>query len=115
MLPALARDQDEPAADWTAVPQHFVRSLARDTGTIVIQCGEGADEILHGYDGYVQHRRFAARFQRLPRPVRRPLGAAARPARPAGWGAGSGTARRWTTPASSSIPYWGGEICFRGA
>lgn len=113
LLPALARDQDEPAADWTAVPQHFVSKLARDTGTIVIQCGEGADELLHGYDGYVQHRRFSAPFQRLPRPVRRPLGAAAgRATRGLGRAVRHGEALY--DAGHSSIPYWGGEICFRG-
>jgi asparagine synthase (glutamine-hydrolysing) len=112
-LPELARHQDEPAADWTAVPQHFVSRLARDTGTIVIQCGEGADEILHGYRGYVSHRRVAAPFQRVPRPLRIPIGiAAARATRRLGRGIRHGEALY--DAAHSSIPYWGGSIFFRG-
>lgn len=112
-LPELARSQDEPAADWTAVPQHFVSKLARDSGTIVIQCGEGADELLHGYDGYVAHRRYAAPFQRLPGVVRRPLGVAAgRATRALGRGIRHGEALY--DAGFSSIPYWGGAICFRG-
>ena len=112
-LPRLAYHQDDPAADWTAVPQHFVSKLARDSGTIVIQCGEGADELLHGYDGYLAHRRFSAPFQRLPSIVRRPLGVAAgRATRTLGRGIRHGEALY--DAGYSSIPYWGGEICFRG-
>ncbi len=112
-LPMLAHHQDEPAADWTAVPQHFVSQLARETGTIVVQCGEGADELLHGYDGYSAHRRFAVPFQRLPRSVRRPLGAAAgRVTQRLGRGIRHGEALY--DAAHSAIPYWGGDLCFRG-
>jgi asparagine synthase (glutamine-hydrolysing) len=112
-LPQLAYHQDEPAADWTAVPQHFVSRLARETGTIVIQCGEGSDELLHGYDGYAAHRRYAVPFQRLPRPIRLPVGlAAARTTRRLGRGIRHGEALY--DAARSAIPYWGGEVCFRG-
>jgi asparagine synthase (glutamine-hydrolysing) len=112
-LPDLVNHQDEPMADWTAVPQHFVSKLARSTGTIVIQCGEGADEILHGYKGYVTHRRFTVPFQRLPTAVRRPLGvAAARATRGLGRGIRHGEAIY--DAGHSRIPYWGGAICFRG-
>ena len=113
-LPLLADHQDDPAADWTAVPQHFVSRLAKDTGTIVIQCGEGADELLHGYDGYAAHRRFAAPFQRLPGAIRAPAGRlAALATRRVGHGIRHGEAL--SDAGSSRIPYWGGEICFRGA
>ena len=68
-VPELVFHQDEPLSDWTAVPQHFVTRLARETGTIVVQVGEGADELFHGYQGYVDHRRFVVPFQRwVPRP-----------------------------------------------
>ncbi len=112
-LPQLAYHQDEPAADWTAVPQHFVSRLARESGTIVIQCGEGSDELFHGYNGYVAHRRFAVPFQRLPRPVRLPMGlAATRTTRRIGRGIRHGEALY--DAAHSTIPFWGGEVCFRG-
>jgi asparagine synthase (glutamine-hydrolysing) len=112
-LPRLAHQQDEPASDWTAVPQHFVTKLARDSGTIVVQCGEGADEIFHGYDGYVFHRKYAVPFQRLPRPVRRGLGlAASRATRRLGRGIRHGEALY--DAGYSSLPYWGGALCFRG-
>src|SRR4051794_5290200 len=44
-LPTLLYHQDEPLADWTSIPQHYVSKLVRDSGTIVVQAGEGADEL----------------------------------------------------------------------
>ncbi len=112
-LPRMVFHEDEPLADWTAIPQHFVSQLARDSGTVVVQCGEGADEILHGYKGYVDHRRYVLPFQRIPRPLRRPIGvAAARATRRAGRGVRHGEALY--DAGHSRLPFWGGAICFRG-
>ncbi|HEX5192367.1 MAG TPA: asparagine synthase (glutamine-hydrolyzing) [Solirubrobacteraceae bacterium] len=112
-LLAMSFHEDEPGADWTALPQHRLSWLARETGTIVIQCGEGADELLHGYDGYAAHRRFAVPFQRIPRVLRAPLGVAAgRATRRLGRGVRHGEALR--DAGHSSIPYWGGSIFYRG-
>ena len=77
-IPQLIEHQDEPTSDWTAIPQHFVTKLARDTGTPVVQVGEGADEIFHGYKGYADHRRWVVPFQRrVPDWAQRPIGDAA--------------------------------------
>ena len=73
-LPRMIHHQDEPTADPTSIPQHFVAQLARDNGTIVVQCGEGSDELFHGYKGYADHRRYVVPFQRVPQPLRRGLG-----------------------------------------
>ena len=114
-LPELIFHQDEPLSDWTAIPQHFVTRLARETGTIVVQVGEGADELFHGYRGYVDHRRVVVPFQRwVPRPIRPADGRRGRAGDDARSGAASATARRSTTPATAAIPYWGGALCFRG-
>jgi asparagine synthase (glutamine-hydrolysing) len=48
-LPELVRETDEPLADLAAVPLHFVTRLARQELKVVLS-GEGADEILAGYD-----------------------------------------------------------------
>ncbi|NDJ36677.1 MAG: asparagine synthase (glutamine-hydrolyzing), partial [Chloroflexi bacterium] len=48
-LPALIYHQDEPIADPVCVPLYYVSKLARDSGTIVVQVGEGADELFSGY------------------------------------------------------------------
>jgi asparagine synthase (glutamine-hydrolysing) len=113
-VPELVYHQDEPLSDWTAVPQHFVSRLARETGTIVVQVGEGADELFHGYDGYVDHRRVVVPFQRwVPRAIRRPVGAvAAHATARAGRAVRHGEALY--DAGHSRIPYWGGALCFRG-
>jgi len=64
----IARQQDEPLADPVCVPLYFVTKLARETGTIVLHAGEGADEVFCGYDKY---RRFMRYHQRLWRPLDR--------------------------------------------
>ena len=48
-LPDLIFHQDEPIADPVCVPLYYVSKLARDSGTTVVQVGEGADEIFSGY------------------------------------------------------------------
>ena len=116
-LPELIYHQDEPLADWVCVPLHFVSKLAREDGTIVVQVGEGSDEIFHGYDGYIQAARFRRRywepFQRVPPSLRRASGRAA-----------TGLARRVgrgevhvqsiVEAAEGRLPFWGGAIAYRG-
>jgi asparagine synthase (glutamine-hydrolysing) len=113
-IPELIFHQDEPLSDWTAIPQHFVSSLARDTGTVVVQVGEGADELFHGYKGYVDHRRVVVPFQRwVPRMIGRPFGRLAVEAtRRTGRGIRHGEALY--DAGHSRIPYWGGALGFRG-
>jgi asparagine synthase (glutamine-hydrolysing) len=48
-LPIMATLQDEPLADPVCVPVYYVSKLARDSGVIVCQVGEGADELFCGY------------------------------------------------------------------
>ena len=45
----MIRLQDEPIADPVCVPIYFVSKLARESGTVVVQVGEGADELFSGY------------------------------------------------------------------
>jgi len=82
-LSELVFHQDEPIADPVCVPLYFVAKLARETGTVVVQSGEGADEIFSGYDKYVRYLRIHERFwrhaERLPRFGRRAAVSAARP------------------------------------
>ena len=113
-LPQMVFHHDEPLSDWTAIPQHFVTRLARETGTIVVQVGEGADELFHGYQGYVDHRRMIVPFQRwVPRPVRRAVGAVAVEATTR-LGRGVRHGEALYDAGHSRIPYWGGALCFRG-
>lgn len=51
-LPKMVHFQDEPLADPVCVPIYYVSKLARDCGTIVVQVGEGSDELFAGYGLY---------------------------------------------------------------
>jgi asparagine synthase (glutamine-hydrolysing) len=116
-MPRMIFHQDEPIADWVCVPLHYVSQLARDSGTIVVQVGEGSDELFHGYDGYINaarfHRRFWAPLQGVPGPLRRStVSAAATLARRAGLGEVNTLQAAETI--AGRIPFWGGAICYHG-
>lgn len=107
--------QDEPIADPVGVPLYYVARLARATGTIVMQSGEGSDEILSGYEKYVRYLRIYERFwrhaERLPRAARRGASAAARPVLEAFWAKPLATelARRF---GADEELFWGAAIVF---
>jgi asparagine synthase (glutamine-hydrolysing) len=48
-LPTLVRVQDEPIADNVCIPLYFLARLVKQSGTTVVQVGEGADENFLGY------------------------------------------------------------------
>jgi asparagine synthase (glutamine-hydrolysing) len=116
-LPEMIFHQDEPIADWVCVPLHYVSRLARDSGTIVVQVGEGSDELFHGYDNYINaarfHRRVWEPFQHLPRPIRhgtsRAVAGLARRV-----GRGEVQALQVAEAAAGREPFWGGAICYQG-
>ncbi|MBX7221653.1 MAG: asparagine synthase (glutamine-hydrolyzing) [Blastocatellia bacterium] len=82
-LPELIFHQDEPIADPVCVPLYYVSKLVRDSGTIVVQVGEGSDEIFCGYPNYVDflkiYEKGWGQLERLPNGVKRGLAAAAAP------------------------------------
>src|ERR1044072_9274142 len=82
-LPDLVFHQDEPLADPVCVPLYYVSRLARESGTIVVQVGEGSDELFSGYDKYVKYLRLYERFwrhaERAPLIARRAAGGLASP------------------------------------
>src|SRR5205809_3267398 len=82
-LPELVFHQDEPTADPVCVPLYYVSKLARDTGTIVVQVGEGSDEIFAGYDWFRTYLKIEERFwryaERAPLAARRAAAAVAVP------------------------------------
>jgi asparagine synthase (glutamine-hydrolysing) len=58
----LAYHEDEPNGDPVCIPLHFVSKLARDSGTIVVQVGEGADEEFLGYPWMIRDLDFRKKF-----------------------------------------------------
>src|SRR5262249_20943910 len=58
-LPLLVRLQDEPIADNVCIPLYFLAKLVRDSGTTVVQVGEGADENFLGYWWCEHYRRLS--------------------------------------------------------
>ena len=66
-LPLLVRLQDEPIADNVCIPLYFLAKLVKDTGTTVVQVGEGADENLLGYWWCEHYRRL---YESVYRPAR---------------------------------------------
>ena len=116
-LPEMVHHQDEPLADWVCVPLYYVSKLARDNGTIVVQVGEGSDELFHGYQSYVdavaRRRRWWEPFQHVPAPLRRvaarsALGLASRAGR------GQFHAQYVADAAAGRQPFWGGAIAWQG-
>lgn len=74
-IPTLVYHQDEPIADPVCVPLYYVSKLARDSGVIVVQIGEGSDELFCGYDSYMLavglNRRWWPLYLRVPLWLRR--------------------------------------------
>lgn len=113
-LPGLIYHQDEPLADPVCVPLNYVSRLAKESGTTVVQVGEGADEIFCGYAGYMRflrgYRREWRALQAIPRPL---LRAAAGPATTLltrrGMGQRADVVRR---AAAGEEFFWGGASVF---
>ncbi|MBK7887885.1 MAG: asparagine synthase (glutamine-hydrolyzing) [Bacteroidetes bacterium] len=57
-LPHIIDSFDEPMADATCIPIYFLSKLAREKGTIVVQTGDGADELFAGYRSWLQYNRY---------------------------------------------------------
>ena len=113
-LPLLVRLQDEPIADNVCIPLYFLAKLVKDSGTTVVQVGEGADENFLGYWWCEHYRRLdEAVYQPARRGMplwRRAVAALAQP-RAALSGEAlevQGRARR------GEELFWGGAACWWG-
>ncbi|TAN56508.1 MAG: asparagine synthase (glutamine-hydrolyzing), partial [Magnetospirillum sp.] len=67
-LPQLVALQDEPIADNVCIPLYFLAQLVKESGTTVVQVGEGADENFLGYWWCEDYRR---RWVDIYEPARR--------------------------------------------
>ena len=114
-LPELVFHQDEPIADPVCVPLYYVSKLARDNGTIVVQVGEGADEIFAGYDWFRKYVRINDLFwrhaQNLPSSMRRTAAALAKPLMEGSFNKRTAIELVRRLGAGESL-FWGGAIVF---
>ncbi len=114
-LPELVFHQDEPLADPVCVPLYYVSKLARDSGTIVVQVGEGADEIFAGYDWFRKYVRIDELFwqqaEKLPLALRHSLSAMAKPLMEASFNKRTAIELVRRLGAGEAL-FWGGAIVF---
>ncbi|MFH0846722.1 MAG: asparagine synthase (glutamine-hydrolyzing) [Chloroflexota bacterium] len=117
-VPRLVYHQDEPIADWVCVPLFFLSKLARDNGVIVVQIGEGSDELFFGYDGYMTYlnvyKRFWKPYMRMPRALRKMVYSLSSPLSPF-VGKGPGVRGILRSAALDEELFWGGAIAFSEA
>ncbi len=73
-LESMVWHEDEPNGDPVCIPLYFLSKLTRESGTTVIQVGEGSDEQLVGYPWMLREWKFYNSywkyFQRLPKSLR---------------------------------------------
>jgi asparagine synthase (glutamine-hydrolysing) len=67
-LEVVSRSLAEPLGDPAVLPTWLLADAAREHVKVILS-GEGADELFGGYPTYLGHL-FAARWQRVPRPLR---------------------------------------------
>jgi asparagine synthase (glutamine-hydrolysing) len=115
-MPKLAWYADEPVADWVNLPLYYLAELAREDRTAVVQVGEGADELLHGYGSYMRARRLDERYAgllaTLPDRVRRGIARSAEEAARR-VGRGATLSAFVSETARGRLPFWGGHVVFR--
>ncbi len=74
LLPKLVRQYGEPFGDHSALACFYLAELAREQVTVALN-GDGGDESFAGYQRYTSNV-LAARFERLPAPLRGAIAAA---------------------------------------
>ncbi len=53
-IPKYAYHADDPNGDQVCLPLYWLSKLTRESGTIVVQIGEGSDELFAGYETYLK-------------------------------------------------------------
>lgn len=115
-LPLLVQLQDEPVADNVCIPLYFLAKLVKESGTTVVQVGEGADENFLGY-WWCEHYRKKA--ETIYDPVRngnrlswwRKLLSRGKAVLPGVYGEDEDIQRR---ALAGQELFWGGAVCWWG-
>jgi asparagine synthase (glutamine-hydrolysing) len=104
VIPRLPSIYCEPFADSSQIPTFLVSRLARHEVTVALS-GDGADELLGGYNRYQVTAAAWQRLQRLPFALRRVAGQLLRSASPATW-------NRWAPwlPGASQFTAFGDKV-----
>jgi asparagine synthase (glutamine-hydrolysing) len=113
-LPLLVRLQDEPIADNVCIPLYFLAKLVKDSGTTVVQVGEGADENFLGY-WWCEHYRRLSESVYQPARQHQPLWrrAAAALTQPRAAISGEGLEVQARARRGEEL-FWGGAVCWWG-
>src|SRR5688572_7324664 len=113
-LPLLVRLQDEPIADNVCIPLYFLAKLVKESGTTVVQVGEGADENFLGYWWCEHYRRLD---EAVYQPARRRLPwwrrAAAALSQPRAAISGEALEVQQRARRGEEL-FWGGAVCWWG-
>ncbi len=112
LLETMVWHEDEPNGDPVCIPLYFLSKLTRESGTIVIQVGEGSDEQFIGYPWMLREwnlwRRWWRLYQVLPQPLRHAMYVIVKP-----FFQQRGAYRALDYVRRSAVgdpPYWGGGI-----
>jgi asparagine synthase (glutamine-hydrolysing) len=75
--------EDEPNGDPVCIPLYFLSKLTRESGTIVVQVGEGSDEQFIGYSSMLRdynfYQKYWKTYGKLPNAIKKMTYAAANP------------------------------------
>jgi len=117
-VPQLIHHQDEPIADWVCVPLYHLARITKESGTTVVQVGEGSDEQFFGYPGYLslygRERGMGALLRKFPAPILRALHRSA-DSLARFLERGGDRLDLLGCAASRRTSFWGGAIAFRGS
>lgn len=74
LLPEMANIFDDPIADSTSIPIYFISKLAGENGTVVVQTGDGSDELFSGYRNWMRYSKLYPYFhfyKKLPSSIKK--------------------------------------------
>ncbi len=110
-LPHIVNIFDETLADSTCIPIYFISQIARQQGTVVVQSGDGSDEIFGGYRAWLRYKKmypYYHLYNSLPVFIKKSIASIA-----AASDDGSPKAEMLNRAAMNQEFFWGGAKAFR--